>query len=364
MIRQIRVEIAFQGPFQYIATRFKSQFPSTNLQPALNTLVTGGNGFIGSHLVEHLLKRGNVVRCLVRRTSDLKWLNGLAIEYVYGDLFDPAALRDAVKGMDIIYHSAGVTKAKRRDEYYRGNRDGTRNILDAVVSDNPGLNRFVHISSQAAVGPSPSITPIDETVAAHPLTTYGKSKWEAEQQCHQFMDRIPITIVRPPAVYGPRDKDVFEFFNTMSKGLQPMIGFRDKYVSLIHVTDLVRGFIMAGESDRASGETYFISSKRVYNWKELGDITRTVLGNNALRIRIPEVVIFGISAAAEFVSLFSRKPALLNIEKGRDIVQNYWTCDSAKAKADFGFEENFSIEDGIRETIAWYRKKNWLSQPA
>ena len=326
--------------------------------------MTGGNGFIGSHLVELLLKRGYAVRCLVRKTSDLRWLNGLEIDYVYGDLFDAAILRDAVRGVDSIYHSAGVTKAKRREEYYRGNKDGTRNLLDAALSGNPGLKRFVHISSQAAVGPSPSITPIDETVAAHPLTTYGKSKWEAEQQCHQFLDRLPITIVRPPAVYGPRDKDVFEFFHTMNKGIQPMIGLRDKYVSLIHVTDLVRGFVMAGESEHSAGETYFLSSKRVYNWKELGDVTRSVLARKALRIRIPETIIFVISAVAELASLFSSKPALLNIEKGRDIVQNYWTCDSSKAKEDFGFEEELSIEEGIRDTIAWYRAQNWLSQPA
>lgn len=326
----------------------------------MNVLVTGGNGFIGSHLVEQLLQKGYAVRCLVRRTSDLKWLQGLDVEYVYGDLFDPAVLVNAVRGMEYVYHSAGVTKAKKQEDYYRGNSEGTLNLLQAASSGGSGLRRFVHISSQAAVGPSPSIKPINEEAVAHPLTTYGKSKWEAERRCAEFHHQFPITIVRPPAVYGPRDKDIFEFFSTMNKGLQPMIGFRDKYVSLIHVADLVRGFILAGENERSAGETYFISSKQVYSWKELGEVTRSVLGRSAVRIRVPEVAVFGISAIAEFFSLFSRKPALLNIEKGRDIVQDYWTCDSSKAKAHFGYEETHSIESGIRETIAWYRNQKWL----
>ena len=140
-----------------------------------------------------------------------------------------------------------------------------------------------------------------------------------------------------------------------------MIGLRDKFVSLIHAADLVHGFVLAGESGASIGQTYFISSKEIYSWKMLGDVTRKVLGRRTLRIRVPEALVFGISGVAEFFSLFSSKPALLNIEKGRDIVQNYWTCDSGKAKRDFGFEEKFSIGEGIRETVAWYRSHGWLS---
>ena len=329
----------------------------------MKALITGGNGFIGSHLADTLLAKGYSVRCLVRRTSDLTWLQGHDIEYVYGDLFDKPALETSVAGVDYVYHSAGVTKAKTKEGYYKGNTEGTRNMLEAVLSVNPGLKRFIHVSSQAAIGPSSSRTPIDERATAHPITTYGKSKWEAEVECQRFQEKLPITIVRPPAVYGPRDKDVFEFFHTMSRGLQPMIGFSDKYVSLIHVEDLVRGFVMAAESPNAAGNAYFISSRRTYNWKELGDITREALGRRALRIRIPEAIVFVVSAVAEFASLFSSKPALLNIEKGKDIVQNFWTCDSSRAKADFGFEEEIQIEDGISRTIAWYRNQGWLSTP-
>jgi dihydroflavonol-4-reductase len=326
----------------------------------LKALVTGATGFIGSHLVELLLKNGYAVRCLVRKTSDTRWLNGLAVEFVHGDLFTEDALQRAVHGVDYVYHSAGITKAKTQEEYFRGNAEGTTNILLATLQHNPRLKRFVHISSQAAVGPSPTQDPIAEDTPARPITTYGRSKWKAEEECMRFMDKLPITIVRPPVVYGPRDKDVFEFFNTMSKGLQPMVGFKEKLVSMIHVADLVRGFLMAGEHEKAVGQTYFLSSMRPYGWKEIGEVTRRVMNRRAMRIRIPGFGVFIIAAFAEFFSLFSSKAALINFEKAREMVQDYWTCDASKARREIGFEQNIPLEEGIADTVAWYRQQGWL----
>ena len=326
----------------------------------MKALVTGGTGFVGSHIVDQLLEKKYSVRCLIRKSSDTKWLSGKPIEFVYGDLFDQSALREAVSGVEYIYHSAGVTKAKTPEEYYRGNAEGTKNILEATISNNSSLRRFVHVSSQTAVGPSPTQTPIEENVPPHPITTYGKSKLEAEKECEKAMSSIPITIVRPPAVYGERDKDVFEFFNTMSKGLQPMVGFSEKYVSLIHVRDLARGIIMAGESENARGQTYFITSKEVYGWKQIGEVTRRIMNKRALAIRLPEFVVYVIAAFAEVGSKFSPKPALINFEKARDMVQDYWTCSHAKAKRDLGFDQQISLEEGIRATIQWYRLDGWL----
>jgi len=326
----------------------------------LKALVTGATGFIGSHLVELLLKKKYAVRILLRRSSDTVWLEGLDVERVYGDLSDLEALRRAVEGVDYVYHSAGVTKSKKKEGYFRGNTQGTKNILDAVRKHNPGLRRFIQISSQTAVGPSPTRAPIDETVAAHPITTYGQSKWQAEVECRHVGAEIPVTILRAPAVFGPRDKDVYEFFSTMTRGLQPMVGMSEKYVSLIHVGDLVRGFVMAAECEKAKGETYFISSADIYGWKEVGEVTRRVLGKMAVRLRIPEFGVYIVATFAELFSLFSSKPALINYEKARDMVQDYWTCDSAKAKRDFGYEQEISLEAGIRDTVGWYKSKGWL----
>ncbi len=326
----------------------------------MKALVTGATGFIGSHVVDLLLKKGYTIRCLVRTTSDLRWLKGLPIEFVHGDLFDQAALRSAVEGADYIFHSAGVTKSKTKEGYFRGNTEGTANLLAAAREHAPSLKRFVHLSSQTAAGPSPSRTPITEEVTPHPITTYGQSKLKAEEECLKVASAIPVVNVRLPAVYGPRDKDIFEFFNTIAKGLQPMVGFHEKYVSLLHVADVVRGLVQAAESPKAAGGTYFLSSKEIYGWREVGDITKRAIGKSVLRIRIPEFGVYTIAAFAELFSRFSPKPALINFEKARDMVQDYWTCDSTKAKRDFGYEQAVSLEEGVVNTVAWYRAEGWL----
>ncbi len=332
---------------------FPSLFP-------MNTLVTGATGFIGSHLVALLLSKGHHVRCLVRKTSNLIWLKDLPVTFIEGDVFDDAALAKAVDGVDYIYHSAGMTKAKTRDEYFKANAEGTRRLLHVAATNNPGLRRFLHVSSQAAAGPSPSKTPITEDIPPHPITNYGRSKLQSEVECQAFDGKLRYTICRPPVVYGPRDKDVFEFFHTFSRGLQPMIGFHDTYVSMIHVQDLIRGFVMAAESDAAVGQTYFIASSRVYSWKEIGEATRAAMGKGALRLRIPIPGVYAVAAVAELLAKFSPKPALINFEKARDMVQDYWTCDAAKAKRDFGFEQAISLGDGVNDTIDWARKQGWL----
>lgn len=326
----------------------------------MRVLITGATGFIGSHLTEELHKKRYQIRCLVRKASNLEWIKHLPIEYVESDYFNPESLKQAVRDVDYIYHSAGVTKAKTKAEYFRGNQIATKYLLQAVRDFNPNIKRFIHVSSQAAVGPSLNGIPIDENTRFRPITTYGISKMEAEKECLKHMDQLPITIVRPPAVYGPRDRDIFEFFSTLSKGLQPMIGFKDTYVSLIHVKDLVAGIILAGENPRGVGQTYFISSERYYNWKDIGGLSAPILNKKVLRIRIPKPVMYLISAAAEFFSLFSSKPALLNLEKARDIVQEAWTCSIEKAKRELGFKESLNIEEGIRDTVRWYREHGWL----
>jgi len=345
----------------YLNNRQKS-IKNPHLRPSshVKALVTGGNGFIGSHLVELLLRKKYDVRCLVRKTSDLRWLQNLPVEFVHGDLFDPLALQNAVTGVDYVFHSAGLTKARTKEEYFRANHLGTKNILDAVTTHNPSVKRFVLMSSLTAAGPGTDSTPITEDRAAHPITTYGRSKLRAEQECARAMPLLRITIVRPPAVYGPRDKDVYEFFHTLSRGLQPMVGFHEKFVSLIHAGDLVRGVLMAAESDKAAGQTYFITSRETYGWKDVGSITREIMGVKAVSLRIPEFGVYAVAAISELFSLFSSKPALINLEKARDMVQDFWTCNGSKARQDFGFEQEISLENGIRDTVGWYREHSWL----
>jgi dihydroflavonol-4-reductase len=323
-------------------------------------LITGATGFIGSHLAEHLHRKGYKLRCLVRPTSDTRWIHHLAVEYAHGDFFDDASLAAAVRNVDVIYHVAGVVASKTREGYFRGNQYATRNLLSAVRRVNPSLSRFIHVSSQTAVGPSSPDRPIDEASPYYPITTYGISKMEAEKEVRKYEGMLPWTIVRPPAVYGPRDTATFDFFLTASRGIIPLVGFSKKYVSLVHVSDLVEGIILAGEKKEGENQIYFVGSERFYDWEEIGEATLRVLGKKAFKVRVPEFLVYAVAGTVGFFSLFNEKPSVLNWEKGKDMVQKAWTCDSTKARRELGFQEAISLEDGIRETIAWYRKVGWM----
>jgi nucleoside-diphosphate-sugar epimerase len=324
-------------------------------------LITGATGFIGSHLVDELLKRNYNIKCLVRKTSNLRWLEGKPVEYIYGGLFDNKAISGALKDVDYVYHIAGVTFAKKKEEYFRGNSEATKNFIEVCYKTNPNLKRFLFVSSQTTVGPSPDKEhPVDENTLYHPITTYGRSKMEAEKAVLEYFDKMKCTVVRAPAVYGPRDAAILEYFRAMNMGLQALIGFKEKLVSLIHGIDLVLGIILSAEAEISASQIYFISSEKFYSWKEVGEFTTRLMGKKNIRIKIPHFAVYTVGAFAQFFSMFSSKAAILNLEKCKDITQQYWTCSIEKAKRDLGFREKIGIEEGIKQTIDWYRKAGWI----
>jgi nucleoside-diphosphate-sugar epimerase len=326
----------------------------------MKALVTGSTGFVGSHLVERLLQRNYKVRCLVRPETKLEYINDFPVELINGSYTDIASLKSAVAGVDYVCHVGGVTKSKTKEGYFEGNHKSTANLLRAVIEAKSDLKRFVLISSQTATGPGEGENPVDEETPCHPITTYGKSKLEAEKECLAVKDKIPITIVRPPAVYGPRDKDIFEFFNSANKHLVAMSGFNRKTVSLVHVLDLVDGIILAAESPKAVGKTYFIANEEIYDWDIVAKITTNVLDKWTIRVHIPHFLIYTIAAVSETIAGIQGKAALINIEKARDMVQGNWTCSVEKAKRELGYESKLTIEAGIENTIKWYKANGWL----
>jgi nucleoside-diphosphate-sugar epimerase len=263
-------------------------------------------------------------------------------------------------GCDVIYHVAGVTKARTEEDYFRGNYEGTKNVIDAVFKYRKKISRFVHVSSQAAVGPSPTLIPIDESHAANPLTYYGKSKWAAEEYVQSLIGKMPITIVRPPAVYGPRDTDILEFFRTVKFGLIPQLGGSDKYLSLIHVKDLVRGIMIAGEHEKSVGNTYFLTSPQPYSWEEISRITLNILQKKGFKVPVPVPLIKTVAAVSEGIASLTKKPALVNKQKVIEMEQDFWTCSPNKAKNELGFKAEIGLENGIRETLIWYKEQKWL----
>lgn len=328
----------------------------------MKALITGATGFIGSHLAERLAAEGVEIRILLRETSNRQWIEHLDAELVIGSLSDSESLRTAVADVDYVYHIAGVVASKDRQGFYRGNVDATRNILQAISDVNPGLQRFLHSSSLAAVGPaSDPESLVDESTPLRPITTYGESKAEAERVVAEFAERIPTTIVRPPAVYGPRDVGIYTFFQVAARGIAPLIGSDRKLVSLVHVDDLVTGIIAAATSERSVGETYFISSEELYDWRQVGNVTAQVLGRKRPRyLSIPHPVVHAVAALSGSLGRFRKSPPILDREKGRDITQPYWICSVEKARRDLSYRQEMSIEEGVRQTVEWYRERKWL----
>jgi len=328
----------------------------------VKVLVTGATGFIGSHVADKLLAKGYYVRCIARKTSNLRWLDGKNFEIVEASLDNPESLIKAVEGVDYVYHVAGLTFARNYEEFLKGNRDATANLISVVEKHAPNIKRFLFVSSQTVVGPAKSLyEPVDETTPRNPITSYGRSKKEAEDVVLSYKDKIPFTILRAPAVYGPRDTAIYDIFRTVKMGLGTMVGFRDKYISLIHSEDLSRGIIEAAESEKTKDEIYFVSSEEFYTWKQLINIIAEKMNKKfVLKIRLPHFIVLTVAAISEFLGKFSDKPPVFNYEKGIDFIQDYWICSTEKAKRDFGYRQMMSIEDGMQNTIEWYKQNKWL----
>lgn len=327
--------------------------------------LTGGTGFIGSHLAEALVARGHHVRALVR--SDPKWLAGTKVEVVKGDLSDPEVLWKALDGVEYVYHVAGVTRATDDAAFEAGNVRATLNLLGAVKMAAPGVKKVMITSSLAAVGTCAGGVATEETPLT-PISRYGASKARMEAALREkhdltesYAEALPLVVVRPPAVYGPREADIYTFFQTLAKGFCPVVGDpAAPALSLVHSRDLVRGMIEATEAPNTAGETYFVGSEKAYSWADVRDAAAHALGRKVITIKIPEKLVVPIGRLAEWGgNLIGQYPAL-NREKALEIRDACKICSVEKAQQDFGYTQHVALDDGIAETITWYRKKGWL----
>lgn len=328
--------------------------------PQGKILVTGATGFVGSHLVDCLLERGRSVRCLARKSSNLRYVKDPRINLVYGGLDDSTDWDEALADVELIYHVAGTTFARRARDYFTVNHQGTEALLAEAVKRRDRIKRFVYISSLAAVGPARDGVPVDEDTQPAPITPYGRSKLMAEEAVRVVSDLLPVTIVRPPAVYGPRDYGVFEFFKAVKGGMFPMIGRGDKRVSLVHARDLVNGIILAGESEASVGRTYFISSEDNYSMRAVADLMAALMRRRLRAFSIPRPLAYCVAVAAEAGAVLLGKPPVINRDKVTDLSQKGWTCSIERAQSELGYSQQVPLEDGLRETIAWYKTEGWL----
>jgi len=321
-------------------------------------LVTGATGFIGSHLVDELLWKGYEVATLIRESSDLRWLRGKRVEYIYGDLLGKGKL-PSLKGFTHIFHLGGATKAVRRRDFYRTNQEGTERLI-AAARRVRGLKRFVYLSSQAAAGPSPPDRMQTEEDPSCPVSPYGKSKLHGEEAVLRCRDRFHVTILRPCAVYGPRDADMFEIFKRISKGHMPLLGKDPVFLSFCYVEDLVQALLLSIRGKHRSGEVFFIADGEKYSLDSFADVVSSALKVKVRKIHIPLWAAWFYAAAADGWGFARRRPALFSRNKCAEASQRNWVCDISKAKKKLGFRPRFRLEAGVKVTLQWYQEKGWL----
>lgn len=322
-------------------------------------LITGANGFIGSRLCTIFLKEGFTVYAGVRKTADLSQLQGIAVQYRYGDVTNPAGLAEMVSGIDYVIHNAGIVKAKSSAQFFAVNADGTRNLLQAVAQHNPSIKRFVQISSMAALGPSRDGKPLTDETPPQPVTVYGQSKLAGEKVCAEYADKLPITIVRPHGVYGPGDKEAFSFFRIADLRLKPMFGDTHRMMQMVHVDDLCRAVFAAATANVTSGSAFAVSEKRAYTLREMVAMLERGSGKTGLPIWVPSGVFKLIAAISGGAArLFGQAP-MLTRDKADELLGS-WEVSVEKARKELGFESKIAFDDGARETFAWYREHGWL----
>ncbi len=326
----------------------------------MKIFMTGAGGFVGSWVAEKLVARGERPICLLRNRRKTSWIDGLAIDPCAGSLAEPASYREALREADIVLHIAGVTKAFDRQGYYEGNVAGTARLMQTILEVAPAVKKVIHVSSQAAAGPSPNADGIDEDFPSRPLTDYGLSKLAAEEIVRDYARRLPVTILRPPVVYGPRDTDFFEVYRSVKRGVNLKVGSHDTCASMIHVFDLADGIIEAGLHSAGVGKTYFICDDDYYRWSTIVQKLEAMFGKKVRDVRVPYRVAVAVAGVAEWVGRVQRKPSIISRQKMREVSQPYWIAKNDRIKQDMGYRSRLTLDEGLRLTYDWYRHNSWL----
>jgi nucleoside-diphosphate-sugar epimerase len=324
----------------------------------MRALVTGGTGFIGSHLIERLLQEKTEVYALVRNPKKLERLGfGGDLRTLPGDL---DSLPELPAGLDVVFHLAGITKAARTKDYYRVNLGGTASLLAGLTARKAPV-RLVHLSTQAAGGPTlPSGRPRREDDPAAPVSPYGLSKLKAEEEVLRRRNELSVAVLRVGPVYGPRDADFLDYFRWLRRGWLPRFGRREIPLSVVYVADVVSAAMLAARPELGSGEIFNIASEEPVTWESMGETAARLMGRRVRRVRIPLALSFLVCTAAEGSARLTGRPTALNRSKYAEMKETVWTMDVSKAKAVLGFTAAYSLEDGLRETIAWYSRQGLL----
>jgi nucleoside-diphosphate-sugar epimerase len=322
-------------------------------------LLTGATGFVGSHVAEAFERAGWQVRALARTPERARQVLPLTAEIAAGSLEDEHALRVAVRDVDVVVHLAALTHARTEREYHAVNVDGTERLLRAVLEAAPRPRRFVYLSSLAAAGPAIDGRGVRTDDTPRPLTAYGRSKLAGEGVCLRARDEIEMVILRAPAVYGPRDTDLFHFFRLARTGLMPVPTGPARPLQMVHVSDLARALVHAAER-AGEGGVYHIAEQRAYTWEEVGQLVGAAVNHSVRPLRVPASLIRGLAAMSELAAAAVGRSSIFNRDKARELLAPGWLCETEAARLELKFEAGIPLPDGLRTTAQWYRDQGWL----
>jgi nucleoside-diphosphate-sugar epimerase len=322
-------------------------------------LVTGAAGFIGHHVIEAAAKAGMTVIPMIRRPPVPESLGSFEGAVRYADLRDEKALAGAVRDVDVIVHLGGLTRARNEAEFMATNAEGVARLARAARVHAPGLRRLVYVSSLSAGGPSEPAAPISEERAASPVSAYGRSKLAGEAALVREAGSLAWTIIRPPIVYGPKERDLHRMFLMARLGIVPIVGFRERRYSVVHAADLASGVLAVLGSERSIGQTYYVAEDRTYSGRELAAIVAGSIGKTPFMIRVPDWFAGAVAGWGSLLKLVARRSPLVTLDKYPEIVRS-WVCSPAKIERECGFRCTIPFDAGIAETAAWYREHGWL----
>jgi nucleoside-diphosphate-sugar epimerase len=331
-----------------------------NNRVAQPVLVTGASGFIGRHLVRRLIERGDRVSCLVRATSCIDELRSAGAQVIKGDVTDCASIGRAlaVSQAGIVFHLAGLTKALRTDNFLRVNAGGVESVA-AACAERTNKPVLIVVSSLAAAGPCAAGRPRVESDVPAPMSAYGCSKLAGEQAAAGYAAVVPISIVRPPMVFGPGDGSMLEMFRPIERwGIHVVPGLGERCFSLIHVADLVEGLLFAGEKGErlhpngSPGQgIYFMAADDCPTYAELGQAMATALGRKrATVVHLPGPLVRLVGLCGDAMGRIRRRPGWVNSDKIAEALAGSWTCSSAKAHTHLGWSPAATLADRLHET--------------
>lgn len=331
----------------------------------MKILVTGASGFIGSFIVEEALRRGMDTWAAVRGSSKRDFLQDGRIHFIELNLSSQSQLEEQLHGhqFDYVVHAAGVTKCLNDSDFFKINTEGTKNLVNALLSLQMPVKRFVYVSSLSIFGAIRETQPYKEILESDtpmPNTNYGRSKLQAELWLDSLRASFPYVILRPTGVYGPRERDYFMMAKSIRQHTDFAVGFRQQDITFVYVLDVVQAVFLACEKGQ-TGRKYFLSDGQVYQSATFSNLIRKELGNPWwIRVTAPIWLLRVITFFGDKIGHITGKISALNNDKFHILKQRNWRCDIEPARRELGYEPQYTLTEGVPLTIKWYKENGWL----